>query len=99
VKVDANGNLALCAAGDNAVGVLQNKPTAAGQTATVGALGIAKVKAGVDLVAGDPISAGANGVAVKSTSGKKCLGVALEPVVAGGLARILLKLSANDTLA
>ena len=50
---------------DIIVGVLQNKPAAIGRTATVRIGGIAKVKAGGTIAAGDRVGTDANGRAIK----------------------------------
>lgn len=48
-------------------GVLQNKPAAAGRAATVQVAGIAKVKAGGTVAAGDVVAPNATGLAIKFT--------------------------------
>ena len=52
---------------DVIVGVLQNKPAKAGRSATVRIGGIAKVKAGAAVAAGNRVTADAMGRAIKST--------------------------------
>ena len=65
VKLDANGNVIVCAAaGEDALGVLQNKPVAgAGQTAVVRVLGTSKVVASAALGANVRVATDATGKA------------------------------------
>lgn len=63
VKLDANGDVVLCAAeGEKSIGILQNKPNL-GETAVVRVLGISKVVAAAAIAAGDFIKTGAAGTA------------------------------------
>lgn len=70
------------AAGDNAVGVLQNKPQQPGDAATVGIYGITKVEAAGAVAAGDGVTSDAVGRAVTSTTNVR--GVALHSSAAAG---------------
>ncbi|NPV72075.1 MAG: DUF2190 family protein [Firmicutes bacterium] len=102
VRVDANGRAALCGAGQPAVGVLQNKPSAAGQAAQVRALGITKVVAGAAIAKGALVASDASGQAVAATvttantttgalTGSHVAGIALEAAAAaGGVISVLL---------
>lgn len=68
VKLDANGNAALCTAvTDTPVGVLMNKPTIT-HAATVMLWGISEVIAGATLAAGTEISVSATSTAVAAGS-------------------------------
>ena len=95
VRVDANGRAALCGAGQPAVGVLQNKPSAAGQAAQVRALGITKVVAGGAISKGALVASDASGQAVAATvttantttgalTGSHVAGIALEAAAGAG---------------
>lgn len=73
-------------AGGDAIGVLQNKPQVTGQAATIAISGVSNVLSGDVIVAGDEISADANGCGIKKpTSGSPVvLGVALVGTAATG---------------
>lgn len=63
VKLDASGDVVVCAAAtDKPIGVLQNKP-AGGETAAVMALGITRVVGDALLAYGDSIGTSADGQA------------------------------------
>ncbi|CAB4130450.1 hypothetical protein UFOVP119_74 [uncultured Caudovirales phage] len=70
VKVDSSGNAAVAGAGDFAAGLLQNKPSAAGQPATVAYGGVSKGFAGGTITAGNLVAADASGKLVAATKGK-----------------------------
>lgn len=88
---------AIGAAADKPIGVLLNKPSAAGQTAEVGILGIFKVQGDADLAVGDIIGPSADGQAdakVK-TDAEYVVGVVLEEnSAAGGLTSCLINCTA-----
>lgn len=64
VKLDASGDIAaIGAATDQAIGVLQNKPDAAGKAAEVMVMGISKVEADAALNEADLIGPSADGQA------------------------------------
>jgi len=54
----------VSSAGGDAVGVLQNDPSAAGQAATVAVSGVTIVECGETMTAGQLVSAGADGKAI-----------------------------------
>lgn len=66
VKVDSAGKAALAAAGEFAIGILQNNPTS-GVAATVRVSGKSKGIAGAAITAGAPIACDANGKIVTAT--------------------------------
>lgn len=84
VKIDSNGQAALAAAGEPAVGILQNKPIA-GQSATVWAFGPrSKAVAGGTIAAGALVASDANGKFVTATTGKtntSDAGAAADPLI------------------
>lgn len=82
-------SVVLAAAGDPAIGVLQNKPTS-GQGATVASFGISKVVAGGTIAAWDPIAADAAGKAVKAVGSAVVLGYATEAATAAQLVGVML---------
>lgn len=65
VKIDSNGRAAVAAAGEFAVGILQNKP-ASGQAATVAYGGTSKAVAGGNITAGMTVAANADGKLVNA---------------------------------
>lgn len=68
VAVNGSGQVALAGAGDMAIGVLQNKPSAQGRSATVRVSGVSKVVAGAAVSAGAQVTSDANGKAVTATA-------------------------------
>lgn len=69
---------------DEIVGVLQNKPAAAGRAATVRCGAVTKVIAGATVAAGDQVTSDANGKAVKSTYSDADLVLQLGVCITGG---------------
>lgn len=77
VKLDTNDQAVLCdAAGEQAYGVLQNTPEAAGRAGTVARDGITKVVAGEAIALGDEVATNASGRAVTALVGNTVLGIA-----------------------
>jgi len=91
VKVATDGQVELCSAAAQAVGVLQNKPGDEGQAASVAVAGITKLVAASGVSAGDVLESAANGVATTLSSGK-ALAVALEdaPDASGIISAVLI---------
>ena len=79
VKVTGDGVVGLAGAGEDAIGVVQNKPQGDTHAATVGIRGISNVVLGGTVTAGAEVESNADGQAVAFTAGVK-LGV----VIAGG---------------
>lgn len=69
--------LAVDAGVETLVGVLQNKPAAAGRAATVAVLGETKIVAGGSVTVNDLITTNASGRATAATSGDYVMGRAL----------------------
>lgn len=70
VKVDSSGDAAACTgATDRPVGVLQNKPTAAGQTCEIVVIGVTKISSDAALTEGTLIGTSADGQADAKTPG------------------------------
>jgi hypothetical protein len=91
LTVNSSGNAALAGATSLVVGVLQNKPDAAGKAATVAYAGVSKVVAGGSITAGARVTADANGAAVAAASaGDAVLGVALATASSGDLIPVLI---------
>ncbi len=69
VKLDANGRIATCnAVADKPIGVLQNKPSALGQEASVMIIGITKVESNAALNEADLVGTSTDGQALAHTS-------------------------------
>lgn len=96
VKLDTSGQAAaIAAATDIPVGVLQNKPDAAGKAAEVMIFGVSKVQGDADLAKGNQVGTSADGQAVALTAGtdttKYIVGQVIEDnSAAGGLATVLI---------
>jgi hypothetical protein len=70
VKLNSSGQIAaIAAATDIPVGVLQNKPAAAGDVGEVMVLGVTKLQGDADLVKGNQIGTSADGQADAKTAG------------------------------
>jgi len=85
VKLNSSGQVVLAGAGENAIGVLQNKPSAVGDAAEVALLsgGRYKVRAGGALATiGTKISSNASGQAAAAATGQHVLGVQLTTATA-----------------
>jgi len=81
IKID--GTIAV--AGSDAIGILQNKPGAAGEDATVCYFGHAKASAGAAITKGNRVTLTASGTFLPVTSGDGMAGRALESVSSGGV--------------
>lgn len=90
VKLDANGQIAAITANtDNPLGILQDKPSAAGRAGAVMLDGISKMVGGANLAKGDLVGIDAQGRAeavAHGTANRTIVGICLEDnSVAGGL--------------
>lgn len=102
VTLNSSKQLALAGADVECLGVLQDKPSAAGKNGQVRYFGISKVIAGGSFNAGDKIASDSNGKAVKATAasvsagtpeplaGSHVIGLALEAGTSGQTSTILL---------
>lgn len=68
VAIDTNGQVALSGAAGNVVGILQNKPSAAGQAARVRIAGVSKHRGGAALGEGDRLQSNAQGFGTATTT-------------------------------
>ena len=83
VTLEADGQIDLAdSAGERALGVLLNKPTA-GAAATVAMSGKVMVEAGASVTAGDQLQTDAAGDAITAAAGDVVMGYALEDAVDG----------------
>lgn len=94
VKI-SGAQAALCGAADVPVGILQNKPDAAGKAAEVGLIGVSKAVvngSSVNVAIGDFLAVNANGRLIKTTTASdNVVARALEAVTADGVvAEVLL---------
>jgi hypothetical protein len=95
VTANASKQAALNGDGLPSMGVLQNKPTAAGDAATIMINGVSKVAAlASTLAAGDLVASSSVGLAVVPAAGDYTLGRVLEGS-SGGTGRILTVLLQN----
>lgn len=84
--------LAVCARGDKALGILQDKPAAAGRAGVVGFSGVTKVVLGGSVTAGNDVISDANGAGVvAASSDNNIMGVALETGASGDIIAMLLQ--------
>lgn len=90
LQVNSSGQAALAGATGIAVGVLQNKPPAAGRPATMGYTGVSKVIAGGTVAAGARVTSDANSAAITATTGDSVAGLALTGGVSGDLISVLI---------
>lgn len=92
MKINSSAQAALCSVlGERIAGVLQDKPSAAGQAGSlmVGA-GVTKITLGATLSAGDSVTTSAAGVAVATQSGHYQAGILLEGGVATNVVSMIL---------
>lgn len=80
-------------AGAKAVGVLQDKPSAAGKVATVGIEGVTKIELAATLDAGAEVMSNTAGEAVAITATNRSHGTLLEGGVDGDIVPMLLHLN------
>jgi len=102
VTLNSSKQVAVAGANAECIGVLQDKPNAAGIAGQVRCFGISKVQCGGTFAAGDKIASDASGKAVKYTAatvsagtpeplaGSLVQGIALEAGVSGQVSTILL---------
>lgn len=84
VKINSSGQAALCGDGEAPDGILQNKPSAAGQAATVGISGVSKLVLSGVIAAGTEVASDANGKGTTATTGDVIGGKNIEAAAADG---------------
>ncbi len=84
VIVNTSGLAAVAGAGVVNVGILQNKPAAAGRAAEIMVSGVSKMVAAEAITAGDDIATDAAGKAVDAATADHVLGLALTDAAADG---------------
>lgn len=72
VKLTADNTVNICGAGEQAIGVLQNKPTGAGQAARVRVFGVSRITNGTSgaITYGTKAKSAAEGKVIASTTDK-----------------------------
>lgn len=100
VKATADKTINIAtAAGENVLGVLQNKPAAAGEVADIMCLGVTKLLVGTgDLAAGATWESAADGTGITAATGKAGMGTVLIGAVAGKLATVTVGFATGGTL-
>tara|TARA_R110000868_G_scaffold249005_4_gene505540 strand:+ start:1133 stop:1513 length:381 start_codon:yes stop_codon:yes gene_type:complete len=91
VDVNSAGNVELAGAGASFVGVLGNKPTAAGMAAEVMISGVMPVVCGGTVATAAVVKIDSAGKAVAASSGDKAVGRAMSDGASGTIANILLQ--------
>ena len=89
VKVDSAGKIAIAGAGENAIGILQNKPTS-GLVASVETLGVSKAKYGDTVTAGQNLMVKSDGTLIPHTGTNAVIAVALVSGVADDIGTVIL---------
>lgn len=89
VKLDANGQLVVAGSGDRIVGVLQDKPAAAGNPAEVIQAGISKARLGATVARGADVQIDANGDFITAAGGS-VVGVCVHGGDVGQIGSVLL---------
>lgn len=96
VKLDSNGQVVSCGANDgDFVGVLRNKPAAAGQAASVMVEGVSKAVAGGSISINTKVTTKSDGTFVAATSGQRVVGRAETAAASGEL--FSLRIMPNST--
>jgi Uncharacterized conserved protein (DUF2190) len=90
---NSSGQAVVQTAATDVIGVLCNKPTAAGRACEIQADNIAKVRSGASLTAGTRVMSDGSGRAITCTSTNKCVGIAIE---ASGAANQVIKVLLKD---
>lgn len=78
--VNSSGDAAVAGIGVPIIGVIQNKPAAAGRATELMVTGTTKMFSGAAVTAGDDVAVDAAGKAVDAASGNHVLGLALTTV-------------------
>lgn len=70
VKLDTNGQVALCGAGERGIGILQDKPSAQGQACRVRIRGGSLLKVAAAIAVNTPLKSDGDGKGVASSTDK-----------------------------
>ena len=89
VVINTSGQVELSGDDGNSVGILQNKPSAAGRAAEVLVYGVSKLKAGATVRAGYNVGSGASGQAKETDSSSFRNGVVISGGASGEFVTVL----------
>lgn len=90
VKLDSSGHIIACGDGQDAIGVLQDKPVSGAVGQVMVGTGVTKIKAGASSTDGGDVGIDANGRAVDAASGDYIMGNFLEaPTAANQIVSML----------
>lgn len=101
VKVDANGRVALAAAGEFAVGVLYSTAVALGDAVEVAVDGVIKVKVAAAVTIGALLTANASGLFVAATLGRtntSDAGAAVDPLIGSNVLGVALEAGGTNAI-
>ena len=91
MDVNSDGEAVVAGAGSTFVGVLANKPSAAGAAAEIMFSGVVPMVCGGTVTAAGAVKIDSNGKAVAASSADKAIGRALSDGASGTIANILLQ--------
>ena len=89
VKIDSNGQIVVCAAGNYSVGVVQDTPKAGDPGLVCGPGALTKVMCGGSFSPGQYVMSNSTGQAVAASSSSHILGIALTAGVLNYIAEII----------
>lgn len=92
VTLSAADTANMCGAGATILGVLQNKPAAAGRACEIRRAGISKLTAGETLAVGDKLKSDSAGRGVTASTGNMYGGICLEVATVGKTTSILIEI-------
>lgn len=95
VTLNSSGNVAVTGASGDAIGVLQNKPAAAGRAAAVAIGGRTKMLLGGTVAKGAQVVSDSTGRAVTAISGELILGICVEGGTVGLIGSIIFDRASN----
>ena len=91
VDLNSSGNVAVAGAGSSFIGVLTNKPDAAGKAASVAISGQVPVIAGGTVAPADFLKIDSSGRVVAASSGDKCIGRCMAAATVGAETEMLIQ--------
>lgn len=96
VKVNSSGRLVAAGDGELALGILQDKPAAAGRAGCVATGGVSKCLLGGTVTAGDRVSSNSDGAGVSEGTGDNItMGIAMESGASGEIIAVNLQPTAQ----
>lgn len=91
IKIASDGQVELCGAGENSIGVLQNDPAAENRPAVVAVAGVSKVILGATVAVGAKIMSDASARAITATATNHVLGVCVLGGAVNEIGEVLLQ--------